>query len=223
MPTITKRSDTEITEAVTQELVWDPKVDHAGIGAKVLHGVVTLVGTTPTYASRIAAVDAAHRVAGVLDVADEIEVRLPNVRGDADLAQAVRRALTWDVFVPEQRVRSTVSNGWVTLEGEVEHLYQKEDAARIVKELAGVRGVSNAIVVKPNRVAPVEIERSIREALVRRAEHGAGHVAVSVSGSTVRLTGKADSWAERQAIEETARMAPGVSAVHDEIKIDPYS
>lgn len=223
MTTITQKTDAELASAVAQELMWDPKVDNGGIAVKVQRGIVKLIGTTPTYASKAAAVDAAHRVAGVLDVADVIEVHLSDVTKDTDLAEAVRNALEWNSFVPHECIRSTVTAGWITLSGDVEFLYEKEEAVRAVKSLAGVRGVTNSIVVKPRAIAQEVIEKSVREALVRRAERGADNVRVSVTGTTVRLAGTVDSWAERQAIAQTARLAPGVTTVRDELEINPFT
>lgn len=57
-------------------------------------------------------------------------------------------ALEWDVFVPDPDIQSTVSNGWVTLTGMVETVSERDDAARAVRNLTGVRGVDNQITVR---------------------------------------------------------------------------
>jgi osmotically-inducible protein OsmY len=141
------RTDIELQEEVLRELKWDARVDPADVGVTIDDGIVTLAGTVGSYAERMAAVEAAHRVRGVQDVANELEVRLPDVlqRTDTELARAVRWALEWDVFVPDEGIQSSVSNGWVTLEGTVKKPAQREDAARAIRNLAGVRGVTNDI------------------------------------------------------------------------------
>jgi osmotically-inducible protein OsmY len=48
----------------------------------------------------------------------------------------------------------------VTLRGEVEWQYQREDAERVVRRLSGVKGVTNLITVKP-RVSASELKRKI--------------------------------------------------------------
>lgn len=120
--TTTKKSDSQIQQDVLQELRWDPRVDAAEVGVQVKDGVVTLTGEIGSLAKRLAAREAAHRVAGVLDVADDLVVKLPGAmrRTDDELARTVRQALEWDAFVPDRRIRSTVSNGWVTLQGDVD-------------------------------------------------------------------------------------------------------
>jgi osmotically-inducible protein OsmY len=143
------KTDIELQEQVLRELKWDARVDPADVGVTIDDGIVTLAGTVGSYAERMAAVEAAHRVSGVQDVANELKVRLPDVlrRTDTELARAVRWALQWDVFVPDAGIQSGVANGWVTLAGTVEKPAHREDAARAIRNLAGVRGVTNDIAV----------------------------------------------------------------------------
>ena len=67
---------------------------------------------------------------------------------DTEIARAVRRALRWNALVPHERVRSTVSDGWVTLEGNVDTWMEREDAARVVASVPGVRGVTDEMTVR---------------------------------------------------------------------------
>ncbi len=212
-----------IQQDVLRELSWDSRVDATEVGVEVDRGVVTLTGTVESYAKKRAAQEAAHRVAGVLDVADDIRIKLAGslTRTDTEIAQAVRRALEWDAFVPDQKIRSTVAEGWVSLEGEVEFLRQREDAERVVKNLAGVRGVNNWIVVSPRvKADPKDLRRSIEEALERRAEREAQRIRVDVDNGTVTLTGPVHSWTEKTAILGAAGHAPGVRELKDRLRIE---
>ena len=155
---------------------------------------------------------------------NEIEVRLPRAaeRTDADLAAAAIRALQWDAFVPIERLQVTVAKGWVTLEGAVDWAFQKEDAERVVRRLAGVKGVTNLIAVKPH-VQPLssELKHKIEDALVRSAATDAQRITVEVQGNKVILRGKVRSWAERQEAERMTWSAPGVTEVENGILIEP--
>jgi osmotically-inducible protein OsmY len=174
-----------------------------------------------SYNKRWAAEDAAHRVRGVKAVANDIEVRLSSgaERNDTDIAAAAARALEWDAFVPIDKIDVTVSKGWVTLKGEVEWQYQKQDAERAVGRLAGVKGVTNLIVVKP-RLTPSELKNKIEQALVRSAELDAKRITVDVVGSKVTLKGTVRSWAEKKEAERQAWLAPGVTSVDNRIMIE---
>ena len=151
--TVSKKSDSEIQQDVLRELKWDTRVEETDVGVEVDDGVVTLSGTVSSWGKRHAAAEAAHRVRGVLDVANDIVVKTPGSPGrtDTEVARAVRNALAWDVFVPDQRIRSTVSDGVVTLDGDVDTQAEVEDAERAVRNLAGVRAVMSLIEVKGPR------------------------------------------------------------------------
>lgn len=213
-------SDAQIQSDVLAELKWEPRVQPNEIGVVVKDGVVTLTGWVDAYTKKWAAEDAAHRVRGVKAVANDIEVRLPasDERTDADLAAAVVRALEWDAFVPVDKLEVTVSKGWVTLKGEVEWNYQKQDAERAVRRLVGVTGVTNMITVKP-RIEASELKENIEKALIRSVETDAKRITVEVDGSAVILKGTVRSWAERQEAEREAWAAPGVTSVDNRITI----
>lgn len=219
------KSDKEIKKAVVRELEWDPHTSHAAIDVAVASGVVTLVGTVSSWAMKVAAQEAAHRVHGVLDVANDLQIVVQGSdgRSDTDIAQAVRLALQWDVFVPDERIRSTVSRGWVTLEGEVDYLNQRDDCDRTVRNLAGVRGVTNKIEVAPSKIDQAAIKSAIEEALERRAEREAHRVAVLVENGRAVLDGVVGSLAERDAVLGAARGTVGVRAVEDHLRVRPYA
>ncbi|BAY20023.1 transport-associated protein (plasmid) [Anabaenopsis circularis NIES-21] len=216
------RTDDQIQKDVLNELKWDPRVQSTEIGVAVKDGIVTLTGWVNSYTKKWAAEEIAHRVRGVLAVANDIEVRLLSSaeRTDTDIAAAALRALEWDAELSIDKLDVTVSKGWVTLKGEVEWHYQKMDAERVVHRLSGVKGVTNLITVKP-RVTPSELKQKIEQALVRSAETDAQRIIVEVEGSKVILKGTVRSWAERQEAERSAWSAPGVTSVENRIIISP--
>jgi osmotically-inducible protein OsmY len=211
-------TDQEIQTDVMAELRWDPSVPATEIGVVVKDGVVTLTGTVDTYMKKWRAEEVAHRVNGVIAVANEIQVRSIGERTDSDIAAAAVHALSWNSTIPQGKVHVTVDKGWITLKGDVEWQYQRQEAERVVRRLLGVKGVSNLITVKP-AASPSDLKRKIQDALVRNAQIDADGITVEVEGSKAILRGKVRSWAEREEAERVAWLAPGITSVDNRITL----
>jgi osmotically-inducible protein OsmY len=217
-----RKTDADLQNSVIQALALDPQVDEAAIGVSVHHGVVTLNGVVGSWAEKHAVGEAAHTVAGVLDVANAIEIRPPWVarRSDADIAEAVRRALECDTPAPGHGIQSTVCDGGhVILTGAVATLQDRDEAERVVASLDGVQGVTNRIAIAAPAVAAGELRASVKAALERHVAREADRIAIAVDGHTVVLSGSVASWRERQAVLGAARGTPGVQRIEDRLVI----
>ncbi|WP_435005482.1 BON domain-containing protein [Tundrisphaera lichenicola] len=218
------KGDKELQIDVLDELQWEPSIDAAEIGVTTRNGVVTLTGSVPTYNEKVTADRMAKRVYGVKAVANDIEVRPRGVgeRTDTDIAQAAIHALQWKTTVPDERIKLSVSKGWVTLEGEVDWHYQKESAEEAVRHLLGVRGVIDQISIKPE-VSAAEVKSRIEASLKRSAELDAKKIRVETHDGKVTLMGDVHSWSERQEAQATAWSAPGVTQVDNQITVSPWA
>jgi osmotically-inducible protein OsmY len=222
---MTNKSDMDIEQEVIRALERDTRVAATEVGVQVSNGVVTLTGLIDSWAKRVAAEQAAHRVAGVLDVANDLEVRLTGdaERSDTEIARAVRRALEWDVLVPDDDIRSTISKGVVTLEGRVELWSERYDAERAVERLAGVKGVVNRIEVSPSvKVNAVDVDLAIQSALERHADRQARNIEVQANDGVVEVTGVVHTWSERDAVLGAVRQARSVRSVVDRLSVQPW-
>ena len=219
-----RRSDRDLKQRILRELKWDSRISWASINVDVSDAVATLTGSVLSYAQKVAAQEAAHRVVGVLDVANDIEVNPTDgfVRSDTEIARAVRSALEWDALVPDERIQSSVSDGWVTLEGEVDYWRERTDAERVIRRLTGVVGVINKITIHKQPVNEEQLRAEIEDALETRADREAERLRIDVHDGAVDLRGRVHSWQERRAVLGSISHAPGVTQVRDHLRIDPY-
>jgi osmotically-inducible protein OsmY len=214
------KPDTRLYQDVISEFVWDARLQPNEIGISVKGGVVILTGYTDSFGKKSIAEQVAKRVSDIKGVVNDIQVYLPNSGKytDADIACAVVQALEQSINVPLDRVKVVVCTGWVTLEGAVDRYDQCEDAEEVVRELIGLTGVTNLIMVKPT-VAPKYVKAWVEKAFQNNPEIDAQLIAVEVCGSKVMLRGQVRSWAERVAAWRIAWRAPGVTSIENQIEV----
>jgi len=218
---MTMKTDTQLQQDVMDELKWEPSVHAAQIGVEVKDGVVTLAGEVSSYLEKWNAERATQRVSGVLAMAIEMTVKLSElgVRTDADIARSAESLLSWTSTLPADAVKVMVEGGCLTLSGDVEWQYQKQDAAERVRFLPGVTGINNEISIKPSPL-PIVVKSDIEAALRRGAAAEAKTISVAVNGDEVILTGTVRSWPERAVATSSAWGSPGVRNVVDKMTID---
>jgi osmotically-inducible protein OsmY len=218
---MSKVTDASLRHDVEKELEFDPAIDATRIGVATTDGVITLTGPVHSYSEKWNAEKIAKRVLGVKAVANDLEVVIDEAEhhDDADIARSAVNALNWNFAIPKDKIQVMVSKGWLTLDGEVEWHYQRRAAGDAVRNLRGVRGVTNDIVVRPKVVAG-DVKEKIEAALKRNADVDSKRIQVQTTDSEVTLTGTVRSWIEREDAVNAAWSAPGVTKVVDRIAIE---
>lgn len=214
------KSDNEIQKDVIEQLKWEPFLNASQIGVAVKNGIVTLSGQVDTYSKKSLAEKAAKKVAGVLAIAEDIQVGLSPAykKTDTEIAEAVVNGLKWHTMIPDEKIKVSVEEGNVRLEGEVEWEYQRNQAKTAVENLAGVKFVTNLIAVKP-KITPYEIQQKINASFQRSANIDASKISADVTGSKVILRGTVRSFAEKEDAENAAWSAPGITSVESKLII----
>lgn len=215
------KDDKTLQADVARELSWQPAVNAAHIGVSAKDGAVTLTGKVLNYREKEHAVAAAERVYGVRAIADELEVNLPgsHIRDDSAIAESIAHIFRWDDEIPDG-VEAKVSNGWVVLEGKTDWHYQRDAARRAVRNITGVRGVTNKIAVKATPKVG-DLRQRIEDAFTRAADLDARQIQVTVTNGTVHLDGHVHSLWEARKARSAVNAAPGVSRVDDRLSIIP--
>jgi osmotically-inducible protein OsmY len=211
-------ADRQLRETVTRQIEWEPMVKSNDVSVSVTDGVVSLAGFVHTYLERTAAERAAKSVYGVTSIATDIEVRPVHSRTDPEIARDVAEALKLHALVPEGKVKVSVRDGWVTMEGTVEWNYERNTAESVVHAVEGVRGIVNQISVACH-VSPSLVKEKIEDALRRSAEVDSKQIKVDAHDTKVVLSGNVRSWLEREEAERAAWAAPGVTNVEDNLVI----
>jgi osmotically-inducible protein OsmY len=217
-------SDSQIRDFVIEEIEYDPLVTTNDIAVMVNDGVVTLAGVVDSYGTRVAAVVAAWRVAGVRDVINNtiVDPKMLGLQTDGEIKIALEERLRKDPLVPEGRVQVHVSDGIVTLRGSVTLHIQREAAKEEAELIPGVRMVDNLIDIDWDSASPRDVTSQINQAFQRNAQVDAADVRVTADGGNVTLAGTVRTYSERQAAEDAAWRAYGVTNVTNNVVIDPF-
>ncbi|TAJ46305.1 MAG: BON domain-containing protein [Herbiconiux sp.] len=214
-------TDRDLQQAIIDELDWTPGVHPAAIGVAVIDGVVTLAGEVASLPEKNAAEKAALRIEGVRTVANDLVVRgtVDAAASDEEIAHHVNEVLTWTTTLPTGAVVATVHDGAVILTGTVDWDYQRRAARKAVQDLQSVRFVDNRIELT-RRVSARDAGERIRNALRRDALIDAHNITVTVTDTTVRLTGTVRSFEEKREAERAAWNSPHVQNVDNRISVD---
>ncbi len=216
------KSNEDLQKDVQEAIKWEPLLHAAEIGVTVKDGIVTLTGVVDGYAKKFEAENATKSVSGVKAVVEKIEIKhneAHKFKDDYQLANEILNALQYHWEIPNDSVKVKVEQSWVTLDGELQWHYQKETAKNTVKNLVGVRGVTDHIKIKVETHNEIE-KKDIERALARNWSVDERNIHVSVAANKVILTGTVHSWFQKDEAARIAWKAPGVWGVDNQLVIE---
>lgn len=212
--------DRQMQKAVLDELDWAPRIVAAHIGVTAADGVVTLTGHVDDIDQKLAVEAAVARIRGVRAVVEEIQIAPPSItRMDDDtIAMAAVDRLDWNAAIALGRMHVMVEKGWITLTGIAGSDLDRQAAIDKIKDLNGVVGVSDQIVLEP-KVDGDAVQINILNALHRSGTLDPKQIQVAIDGGDIRLTGRVAHLEEWLMAAAIAQAAPGASLVINEIHI----
>ncbi len=227
-----ERSDDDIFSDISQGLKWNALVDHELIKVAVEDGTAHLTGVVGSAAEKKQAVITAW-VSGVRRVdTSGLETRYwardPMLRktkyelkSNEEIKTAVESALEKDPKITATDLSVFVSNGIVTLKGQVDSLKSCRVAVQDTRNTVGVAIVKNHLKVKPLPVFvnDTELEQIIENAFKRDTYVEDYEITVDVNNGVADLYGSVDTYFEKARAEDVASIIQGIYAVDNNIQI----
>ena len=199
------------------------------VHVKAHNGVVTLTGTVEDKDNKALAVDTVENLPGVVSVKDEIKVesKYPE-KSDGWMALKIRSLLLVKGNVSATNTDVTVKDGNVTLGGTAATPAQKELTEVYAKDIEGVKSVKNDIVVKEvpvkestvgEKIDDASITSQVKFALLSHKSTSALKTKVTTKDGVVRVTGDADSDAEKSLVTKLASDVRGTKSVTNDMTV----
>jgi osmotically-inducible protein OsmY len=142
-----KRSDSDIAQAVLSALRWSTPVPDEKIAVSVSNGWVKLSGSVDWDYQRTSAVRAARDLTGVVGVSNLITVE-PHVSA-TDVQKKIEAALKRSAEVDARRISVSASDGKVVLSGNVHSWFERNEARRAAWAAPGVKDVEDRLSIVP--------------------------------------------------------------------------
>lgn len=140
-------SDAAIRNYAEQILRWNASVSAGRIGARVEAGILTLEGEVDAYWKRNRAELLMLDIEGIVGVVNRLVVVPELVPQDQVIAADVKSALDRCTCMQQDSITVEVSQGLVTLTGQVPSLWSKHNTPHLVESILGVKGVIDNLVV----------------------------------------------------------------------------
>jgi osmotically-inducible protein OsmY len=206
------------------------KDEHIKISSK--DGAVTLSGDVYNATHKPMAQDTAEALPGVASVDNRITVvgDQPAESSDTWISMKVKAALLYRRNVSGTKTEVYVKDGMVTLKGVAANQAQKDLTTEYAKDIDGVKGVENEIVVSKNldtrgettgeKIDDASITAQVKGSLLSHRSTSVLNTKVTTNDGVVTVSGKARNEAEKALVTKLVTDINGVQSVVNDMTIE---
>lgn len=221
MKNLMKKSNDVLRKEVMEAIKWEPILESNKIEVSVQDGIVTLGGTVDNYNQKKEAEHIIKDISGVKTIIDDVMVDLSYsaIRNDKEITNSVIKVLEEKWVIPNHRLKVTVQDGWVTLDGVLHWNFQRKAAENAIRYLEGVRGVIDKIIIEAeinNELEKLIVEKALKRSWILDI----GNIKVRVDGKTIFLSGIVSSLLQKEEAEKIAWNTTGVWQVDNELFVE---
>lgn len=195
------------------------------------NGVVTLTGSVPDRDEKSLAEDTVSNLPGVVRVINNISVEGEQPeQSDGWIATKAHLVLLVHANVSASATTVQVKDGVVHLTGTVDNPAQKDLTEEYVKDISGVKSVTNDLVVKSNApedksgtigvaMDDASITSQVKYALLSHSSTSALKTKITTTDGNVLVKGNAASDAEKDLVTKLTNGVRGVKSVDNEMTV----
>lgn len=194
-------------------------------------GNVTLTGIVADNFNKSLAQETLAGISGVRNVDNKLGIKgeSPTANSDAWLRDKVKATLMFHRSVNGLKIEVNVKDGIVNLRGGAESLAQKELAAEYARDVDGVQGVNNEMILiktaketqtAGQKIDDASITAQVKLSLLYHRSTSAMNTKVETNNGDVTLYGKAGSAAEKNLATKFASDVNGVNSVYNRMIIE---
>ena len=231
VPVQASTMDDRIVSTARNSYMFKTYLQDDDIKIESIDGAVTLTGIVADNFNKSLAEETVAGIPGVQRVDNRLEVKgePPTANSDAWLRDKVKATLMFHRSVSAVTTNVDVKDGIVTLRGDAVSEAQKDLTAEYAKDVEGVKGVNNEMIVtktsKNTRtvgetIDDVSIIAQVKMTLLSHRSTSALNTKVEAKRGVVTLYGKASNAAEKNLATKLANDINGVKGVKNRMTIE---
>jgi hyperosmotically inducible periplasmic protein len=231
VPVQASTMDDRIVSTARNSYMFKTYLQDDDIKIESIDGAVTLTGIVADNFNKSLAEETVAGIPGVQRVDNRLEVKgePPTANSDAWLRDKVKATLMFHRSVSAVTTNVDVKDGIVTLRGDAVSEAQKDLTAEYAKDVEGVKGVNNEMIVtktsKNTRtvgetIDDVSIIAQVKMTLLSHRSTSALNTKVEAKRGVVTLYGKASNAAEKSLATKLASDINGVKGVKNRMTIE---